>query len=153
MTIRKARKDEVRKLQELNDSVFEKDNLKYDADIKPGWGLSEDGKTYFTKLLRNTHGLCYVAEDNGTLVGYITAVPIKFKYRKSKYIEIENLGIAPEYRKQGIGHQLMVECHKWAKAKGYQKIFLKCFFKNEDALTFYKNYGFSGIYINLERDI
>jgi len=153
MIIRPAKKDEVKKLQKLNASVFEEDNPEYDADLKPGWGLSEDGKKHFTDLLNEPQNCCFVAEDNRKMVGYISAKPKHFDYRKSKYIEIDNLGVIAEYRKQGIGRSLMDECLKWAKNKGYQKIFLVCFSKNKNALEFYKSYGFSDIYASLERDI
>jgi ribosomal protein S18 acetylase RimI-like enzyme len=152
MIIRLARKDEVKKLQELNDKAFV-DNPEYDADLVPGWGLSKQGEIYFTDLLNNPKDCCFVAEDKGKLVGYITAIPKIFESRKSKYIEIHNLGIIAEYRRRGIGKKLMDKCLTWAKNKEFQKVFLICFSNNNEALAFYKNYGFSEIYVSLEKDI
>ena len=43
VTIRKARKNEVKKLQNLNDEIFI-DNQKYDPDLKMDWSQSIEGK-------------------------------------------------------------------------------------------------------------
>lgn len=48
MNIRQARKDEIEKLQKLNEEVFI-DNQKYDSDLRMDWSMSDLGK----KFLRN----------------------------------------------------------------------------------------------------
>lgn len=152
MTIRQARKDEIQKLQDLNDEAFA-DNPKYDSDLNLNWAQSDVGKKYFNDGLNSSETYFLVAEDGEKLVGYIAAAPQHFDDRNSKYIEIENLGIIPEYRSKGIGKKLIEECFTWAKKKGYQKAYLKCYFKNTNALTFYKNNGFSEISVSLEKEI
>jgi diamine N-acetyltransferase len=152
MIIRQARKDEIKKLQDLNDKAFA-DNPNYDPDLDLNWAQSDEGKKYFTNAVNSSDNYFLVAEEKSTLVGYLAAAPKHFDFRKSNYIEIENLGIIPEYRSKGLGKKLIEKCLKWAKEKGYQKAYLRCYFKNTHALSFYKNNGFSEISVSLEKNI
>ncbi len=92
VTIRYARKDEVKKLQDLNDEAFV-ENPKYDSDLFLNWAQSEKGETYFSNLLNNVNDCCLIAENEGKLVGYIAASAKNFDDRNSTYIEIQNLGV------------------------------------------------------------
>ncbi len=152
IAIRKAGKDEVKSLQNLNDEAFA-ENREYDPDLLLDWAQSDKGKSYFTKLLNNQENCCLVAEDKGKLVGYIAAAPKIIAHRRSKYIEIQNLGVIPSYRQQGVGRRLMDTCIKWAIDKGYQKAYLNSYFANVKAIDFYKRNGFSEIDISLEKNI
>lgn len=148
--IRTARKEEVKDLQNLNDEVFISDQ-QYDPDLFMDWAQSNKGKEYFTQLLNNQNSCCLIAEDNGRKVGYIAAVPKDISYRKSKYIEIENMGVTPQRRSKGIGSILIQECLKWAKSKGFQKVYVNAYFNNIKAIKFYKRNGFSEIDLCLEK--
>lgn len=150
--IRIARKDEVGELQNLNDKAFI-DNPKYDADFDSNWSKSIYAKEYFTELLNNPQAVCMIVEDGSISIGYAAVAPKLVRYRHSRYCEVQNIGIIPEYRKRGIGKKLIWECCKWAKAQGYQKIYLNSFFKNKNAIEFYKKNGFSPIDISLEKTL
>jgi ribosomal protein S18 acetylase RimI-like enzyme len=152
VNIRRANKNEVTDLQYLNNEVFI-DNQKYDSDLDMNWSQSDRGKDYFTELLRNTEAYCFIAEENGRKIGYIAASPKFVASRKSKYMEIENMGIIPEYRSKGIGTILMNECLKSARLQGFQKVIVTAYFANKMAIEFYKKNGFSEIDISLERVI
>ena len=152
MTIRQARKDEVKKLQYLNQEVFI-DNQKYDPDLIMDWAIGNQGKIYFTNLLTNSNAICLVAEAEDKLVGYIAAITKDFGYRKSKYLEIQNMGVIAEYRSKGIGSQLIQALSEWAKKHGFQKAYVNAYFSNNQAITFYKKNGFSEIDISLERNL
>lgn len=150
--IRHAIKNEVKVLQNLNDEVFI-DNQKYDTDLDMNWAKSEKGKKYFKDLLNNPEAICFIAEENANPVGYIAAGPKTVSYRKSKYLEIENMGVIPEYRSKGIGGMLIEECLKWGKSQGFQKVFVNAYFDNKEAIEFYKMNGFEEIDVSLEKTI
>ena len=152
MIVRRARKNEVKILQDLNNQVLE-DNQKYDSDLKMDWVKSVAGKKYFNKIVNNTSAICLIAEVNGAPVGYIVAAPKEFSYRLSKYIEIENMGVSPKYRSKGIGSRLIIECIKIAKNKGFQKIYVNSYYKNTKAIKFYQKAGFKKIDVSLEQNI
>lgn len=152
ITIRPANPNEWNTLQKLNDEVFI-DNHTYDPDLKMDWAKSTSGETYFKNLLNNPGACCFIAENDGKPVGYIAAAPKKISYRKSEYFEIENMGVNPEYRSQGIGTQLIDKCEKWAKIHGFEKLYVSAYFKNSQGITFYKKSGFSEIAVDLEKMI
>lgn len=152
MQIRPARKNEVSQLQKLNDEVFT-DNQKYDPDLILDWAQSDKGKKYFTDLLNDPKNYCLVAEVDHKLIGYIAASPKIIDYRKSKYLEIENMGVSPAYRGQGIGSLLIKKCLAWTKSRGFQKIYVNAYFANLKGIAFYRKNGFSEIDLCLERKI
>lgn len=152
VNIRPANKNEVKDFQNLNDEVFI-DNQKYDSDLDMGWARSDKGKEYFTEILNDPDACCLIAEENGKKIGYIAAGPKEIDYCKSKYMEIKNMGVIPEYRLRGIGTLLMKECLKWAKSQGFQKAFVSAYFGNRMAVKFYKKNGFSEIDVSLERSL
>jgi ribosomal protein S18 acetylase RimI-like enzyme len=153
VVVRLAQKDEIKTLQNLNDEVFI-DNFKYDSDLKTAWAQSDNGgKKYFTDLLNDEDSICLVAEVDNKVTGYIAASSKEISYRNSKYIEIENMGVIPEYRSLGIGRLLMNKCLGLAKEKGYQKAYVNSYSRNLKAIEFYKRNGFDEIDISLERTL
>lgn len=150
MTIRTAQPQEWAELQKLNNEVFV-DNASYDPDLVLDWAYSEAGEAYFKELVTDETSLCYVAEDDtGALVGYIAASPKPISYRKSKYLEIDNMGVIPSHRSLGIGKMLMDACKEWARKHGYQKLYVNSYAANQKAIHFYKKFGFEVIDISLE---
>lgn len=151
-SFRKANKNDIQILQNLNNEVFI-DNSQYDSDLILDWALSEKGKNYFMKLVNNPESICFIAEENNYPVGYIALLPKKLSYRKSKCLEIENMGVIPQYRSKGIGSQLIQKGVVWAKNEGYKKIYVNSYFNNLKAIAFYKKNNFFEIDVSLERDI
>lgn len=150
--LRLANIDDVKILQELNQEVFV-DNHQYDPDLIMEWALSEKGKHYFANLVQDNQAYCCLAEVNNKPVGYIAGREKKFGYRKSRYFEIENMGVIPEFRSKGIGALLINQTKEEAKKKGYQKIFVNSYFHNIKAIAFYKNHGMKEIDLSLEGTI
>lgn len=149
VTIRPARPADWQVLQTLNDAVFQ-DNAKYDPDIIVDWAFSEDGIKYFKALANGDKYVCFVAEVDGEAVGYIAAQAKEISYRKSKYFEVDSIGVLPAFRSQGIGYQLMDACKQYAKEHGFQKLYVNCYSRNDNALAFYKKCGFDEIDRSME---
>lgn len=95
---------------------------------------SKHGKKYFTQV----NACCLVAEEDGKLVGYLAAGSKQISYRKSTYIELENMGVLPGYRSMGIGTKLIQSLLTWAKTHGYKRAFVNAYFGNHEAIEFYK---------------
>ena len=150
MNIRPGQAKEVLTFQQLNQAVFV-DNYQYDDDLDLNWALSVNGKKYFAERLTNPKACCLLAEEHGIPIGYIVAAPKEVEYVKSKYFEVENMGVIPEYRSKGIGKQLMNQCLSWAKKEGYQRAYVCAYFHNKKAVQFYKDNGFFDIDISLEK--
>ena len=104
-------------------------------------------------MLTNPDSQCFVAEDSGVLVGYIVLSERFIDYRKSRCVEINDVGVTPAYQSKGIGSLLIQKAVEWAKEKGYQKMYVSCYFKNTRALSFYRRNGLTEIDLGLERDL
>lgn len=152
INLRISNKNDIEILQNLNEELFI-DNQKYDSDLRMDWSRSKEGRNYFTKILDDPNSYCVIAEEDGKPVGYISTHPRKVNYLKSKYLEIDNMGVSPKYRSKGIGSLLIKKCIEWAKAKGYVKLYVNSYFANKKAINFYKKNGLSEIDVSLERDI
>jgi ribosomal protein S18 acetylase RimI-like enzyme len=150
--IRRARTNETPDLQSLNNEVFI-DNAKYDDDLDLDWANGAKGKKYFTDLLHDPGSFCLIAEDDEKKIGYLAAGPKEIDYRKRRYLEIQNMGVIPEYRSRGIGKLLLEECITWAKSQGFHKIFVSAYHENERAIDFYRKTGFTEIDVSLEKTI
>ena len=152
MNIRKAKPDDVKLLQNLNDELFA-DNSKYDKDLKLDWAQSEVGKKYFAELVNNKDAICLIAEDNEKPVGYLAAEPKEFSYRNSKYIEIDNMSVSPKFRSKGVGTKLIEECFRIARERGFERAYVNAYFQNLKAIEFYEKNGFGKIDVSLERGL
>lgn len=152
ISLRSATPIDVSTLQSLNDEVFI-DNSKYDSDLDINWAKGPEGFSYFTQLVQNQKAFCIIAEENDVPIGYIAASLHPIPYRKSKYIELENMGIVPSHRSKGIGSMLMDELYVWAKSQGFDKILVNAYVANIGAVAFYKKNGFSEIDVTLEKSI
>ncbi len=75
-------------------------------------------------------------ENGGQAVGYICAKAVVDE------AEILVLGVAPEYRGQGIGQSLLIELLVVLKALGCTKVFLEVRFNNQAATSLYQKMGF-----------
>jgi len=144
--------NDVQALQDLNDEVFI-DNSKYDDDLKLDWAQSEVGRKYFTGIVKNPENICLIARDGERPVGYVAAEPKNFGYRFSKCLEIDNMGVSPNYRSKGVGSELINRVIEIAKSRGYKRIYVNSYWKNEKAISFYEKNGFEKIDVSLEKII
>ena len=104
-------------------------------------------------MLTNPDSQCFVAEDSGVLVGYIVLSERFIDYRKSRCVEINDVGVSPAYQSKGIGSMLIQKAIEWAKGKGYQKMYVNCYFKNTRGISFYKKNKLAKIDLGLEMNI
>lgn len=150
--IRKAKTGEWKILQRLNNQVFLADK-DHDDDLDLGWPFSKKGITYYKELASGKWGHCLIAFSGKEVVGYVALAKKDFGYRKSKYVEIENMGVDPKYRSQGIGTKLIDAASKWAKRAGATKLWVSAYSQNTKALNFYKKNGFYETGVELDKKI
>ena len=150
--IKKALPDDWKIIQKLNNYVFinDKDN---DDDLDLIWPFSQQGIKYYKELANEKYGRCLIAYLDNNAVGYIAMAIKEFGYRKSKYIEIENMGVDPKYRSKGIGKKLLDSATKWAKTKGATKLYVSAYWKNKKAIKFYKNNNFYEMGLEMDKKI
>ena len=61
--------------------------------------------------------------------------------------------VEPNYRRQGIGRELMRQAEGWAKLEGYSQISLQVFTTNQAAIDLYSSLGYEARSISMFRDL
>ena len=149
---RKAKDRDWKILQKLNNQVFLVDK-DHDSDLDLRWPFSKKGIEYYKELASGKYGHCLIAFSGREAVGYVALAIKDFGYRKSKYVEIENMGVDPKYRSQGIGTHLIRAACDWAKIIGATKLWVSAYPQNTKAVNFYKKNGFYETGVELDKDI
>ena len=80
------------------------------------------------------HGV--LIEEDGEIIAY-ACESVLFEDA-----EIENVAVAPAFRKRGLGRTLMENLESVALRLGAEQMFLEVRVSNEPALTLYKKFGF-----------
>ncbi|HSV96190.1 MAG TPA: GNAT family N-acetyltransferase [Spirochaetota bacterium] len=78
-----------------------------------------------------------VARDGGTIVGYCIST-----IDRNGYGEVDSIFIEEEYRLSGTGDRLLGRAIEWLKAGETTEITIVVAAGNEEALPFYRRYGF-----------
>lgn len=123
--------------------------------------LSQWSVDDYLESLKNKNLLNLVAytksENEEIIVGFITArlitivlsandISSKISESESE-IEIYNIAVDLNRRRQGIGKKLLSECLKYAPTDNNLKIWLEVRALNYNAIEFYKKLGFTAKYI------
>jgi ribosomal protein S18 acetylase RimI-like enzyme len=78
----------------------------------------------------------WVWQQGPTVLGFLVA------RAAADELEILNLGVLPEARRQGVGHLLLEIALHWGRASGAARAFLEVRESNEPARLFYEAQGF-----------
>lgn len=91
-------------------------------------GYSNHREQFMVERLRNSEAfipqLSLVAEADQKIVGHIllTKIVIHTQNGSIASLALAPLSIVPEFQRQGVGSQLVLEAHRIAKELGYQSI-------------------------------
>jgi ribosomal-protein-alanine N-acetyltransferase len=91
-------------------------------------------------------------ETNGEIVGFIDLWTIHDFCHGGKLTYIQNLYVAPKYRRLGIGSGLLQKIVKRAEEKGALEIHVVTKFDNEPAIRLYKKHGLTEESLQLEKE-
>ncbi len=102
----------------------------------PGIGLSDaDSKSNIAKFLERNPGLCFVCESEGVIIGTVLCG------HDSRRGYIYHLAVDEQYRKQGIGKELLEKSLEGLKKIGIQRCHLFLYNDNISAMEFYQKTG------------
>jgi len=144
--IRKATAEDYEALCELIDEVdaLHRNHLPRLFREPDGPVREED---YYLGLIADEKVGLFVAVAGKRLAGFIHVVildapsyPIIVPRR---FANVDNLGVKPELRHNGIGRMLMDAAQEWAIAKGATSIELSVYEFNAEALAFYRQLGYA----------
>ncbi|MBO4920222.1 MAG: GNAT family N-acetyltransferase [Erysipelotrichaceae bacterium] len=112
----------------------------YDLWIStPGMGLNttDESREGIEKYLKRNPSTCFVAEDQGKIVGVIMAG------NDGRRGYIYHTAVHPTYRKQGIAKKMVENVLAALDAEGINKVALVAFKRNENGNAFWEKMGFT----------
>ena len=121
--------------------------------------LNDDAADYFfgyaTGLLSRKDTLTLVADDGGTVAGYLIAQkqrrpPI---YHHTQVAYLSDSFVDKAHRGQGILRQFMAELKTWCKAEAITAIDVQIFEGNQDAQAVFHKLGFSPYRVVLRQEV
>jgi GNAT superfamily N-acetyltransferase len=96
-------------------------------------------RVHFGKLIDNSAlGAQWVAlADDGRAVGFVTAYRVFSSVSAVEKCLLNDLFVVPEMRGKGLGKQLILHCHAWAKSEGYAGVHWQTALDNHTAQRLY----------------
>lgn len=130
MTIRNAKQSDYEELMLLYNLFVGEDRYsEYDNDS-------------FEKVLNSPQNFLFVAEEDKKLIGFAT-FSIRHVVRYPKPIaELDELFVSEEYRKHGVGKQLMEIVEQQAKKHNCYRVYIESHYQHEAGHKFYENLGY-----------
>ena len=128
-------KDRLGSLKTLSHQIAKMSRFYRDPKFKPqAFRLYEEWiKNTFRKRYQYQSFFAFI---NKKVVGFIT---VKIK-DNAPYIDL--FGVGEDYRRRGIGRQLLQKVDQWAGDKGYEYLFVTTQKENKIAFLVYEKYGF-----------
>lgn len=90
---------------------------------------------------KNTHSRTFIALDNETIIGYISAGPSLDHFANNNIGECYSIYVAKNYKNIGIGKKLISEADRFLKERQYTKNTLWTLESNVKAINFFKQNG------------
>ena len=151
--IRKANKDDLVGILDLNFALFKKEFEEFDDTLNIKWAHSKAGREYFSKRISGIHSFVAVAVSNNAIVGYICGGLHDSPIRADKNAELENMMVTDRLRGQNIGSRLVKEFFKWCKSEGMANVLVTASSGNLPGIRFYKKFGFNDLEVNLRKKL
>ena len=112
----------------------------YDLWLRtPGMGLNsvDDSADGITRYLKRNPSTCFVAEEEGRIVGVILAG------HDGRRGHISHTAVDSAFRRRGIGGQLVEHTMAALEQEGITKVNLVAFSRNETGNAFWESMGFT----------
>ncbi len=94
------------------------------------------------EMLKRGNYQIFVACDGDKVVGYVGCVSYLAFELDNEGMKIIALAVSKEYRRKGIGTQLLKTAEQWAKENNIEVILLNSGLPRKDAHTFYESQGY-----------
>ncbi len=137
--IRKIKPEDAKFIEEIQKKITKHQDIDFYHIIK--------------SHLRN-EDICFVAEIDGKIVGYMISYIICGGFGIDKGAWIATVGVHPKYMGMGIGKKLAEYVFKEYKKAGIKHIYTSVKWDSVDLLSFFKTLGFDrSEFINLKKEL
>ena len=107
---------------------------------KPGTVFFDPTTDHLFELFQQAGSVYYIAEIDGTIVGGCGIFPTEGLPEKT--CELVKLYLDKAARGTGLGKALLLKAMDWAKANGYDQVYLESMPELSKAVSIYENVGF-----------
>ena len=114
----------------------------------PYFARTEEGSSKFEEwlrsLMKSDNALVLVAREDGQVIAYSLSQICKRHplFKEVDYGYIYDLAVKSEYRRRGIGEQILGKILEWFKSRQIGRIELMVLAKNQIGYSFWKKHGF-----------
>lgn len=110
--------------------------------------------TETARLLNAGNAHFLLATEGKTLAGMVCIImPASDNKSTLALATVEKLVVDRQWRRQGIGGQLMDAAERWAREHGAQGLILDVFAGNEPAQSFYERHGWRQAYATYQKPL
>ncbi len=125
-----------------------KEFMEFHKNIDSFYTIKKGAEKEFEKFIReiivadDAHSL--VALDRNQIIGFSISRIMKHPpvFEKSEYGKIIDLAVKEEYRRQGVGEEMLSIIFEWFDAHDIKRIELKVASKNKVGYSFWEKHGF-----------
>jgi len=112
----------------------------------------------FTSLIenhaQNTNDICFVAEVDGRVIGFMISYILPFSFGIEKSAWIATLGVDPEFMGHRIGDTLAKKIFKRYQEMGIHRVYTSVPWNSVDVLSFFNHLEFErSSFINLTKNL
>ncbi len=151
ITIRLATIKDLKLCQDFRNQLYTYEIENFDNNIVENWSFSSYGKNDMKMALKN--GKIFLAFDGVKAVGYLNSYVMEETYLKEKVARLDEIFVRDDSRGQGVGRLLVDAFIDFYIKEDIHIIRVKCDFKNDDAISFYKHLGFDDLHLELDKKI
>ena len=106
-------------------------------------GVAEEMQVRYRAALADPGARLLVAADGGQLVGMaLGQIHRPSSYSDELAVELSSVIVHALYRGRGVGAALTAAIGRFARERGIERVTLKTFARNEEALRFWESLGF-----------
>jgi diamine N-acetyltransferase len=114
-------------------------------------------KEYISEIILDPTKALFVAEVDLEVVGLAECFIQQTSHfpviKKREWVQLDNIAIKKEYQNKNVGSSLLEKVIEWAQSKGLDRVELKVYSFNRNAVEFYSGKGFKDLnktmYLNL----
>ena len=140
--IRLAEAEDIERIQQLSQELmeYEKNNSTKEYMYNINWALTEQAYNNYKSNIENDW--IYVACVDNEIIGYMTCwINKKRPWLEYDVLEIGNLYIQKEYRRLGIGTELINKAKSICKDNEIKYLKIEVLDDNKEAQRFYQKHG------------
>jgi len=154
--IREAIINDYKDLCELYVELDEHHRLNHpELFIKPD--DSPRAEEYISEIIDDDNKILFIAELESKIIGFAECYILKSSsfpvIKKREWIQLDNIAVKRDYKNHKIGSLLLEKVIEWAKFKEINRIELKVYSFNKNAIEFYSKKGFKDLSKTMYLDI